>query len=131
MRRWSWVTVVLALAALVALGLASAAHAAQAKGPRVLVAGKCSSTSSSKMKLSRENGRIEVELEVDQNRSGVRWAVTLTQNGTRFFSGSRVTRDPSGSFELRVRAPDRAGKDTFSARATRSSGEVCTVRASL
>ena len=30
-----------------------------------------------KLKLSAENGRIEVEFEVDQNRNGVPWTVVL------------------------------------------------------
>ena len=131
MRRWSWVTMVPALGAVVALGLTSVGYAAPAKGPKVLVAGKCSSSSTSKLKLSGEDGRIEVELEVDQNRTGVRWAVTLTQNGTRIFAGSKVTKGASGSFELRLLAANRSGRDTFGAHATAPSGETCNARASL
>ncbi len=35
------------------------------------------------VKLSKEDGRIEVEFEVDQNRNGVRWHVVLLRNGVR------------------------------------------------
>ena len=94
----------------------------------VLVRGSCSSTSSSKLKLSEEDGRIEVEFEVDQNRNGVRWTVSLrrvTAAGPRVLaSGTRITRAPSGSFEFRRVVADRAGADTIRARATRA-GEVC------
>lgn len=52
----------------------------------VLVRGTCSGASSAKLKLSEEDGRIEVEFEVDQNRNGIRWTVWLRRvvsGGTR------------------------------------------------
>ena len=66
-------------AALTALILVSAASA---KDGDVLVRGTCTGPSSAKLKLSPEDGRIEVEFEVDQNRVGVRWQVVL-RNGNR------------------------------------------------
>jgi len=92
----------------------------------VTVRGTCSQQSTSKLKLSRDNGRIEVEFEVDQNRSGVQWQVTLRRNGTRVASLSATTRGASGSFEVRRLIADRPGTDRISARATRASGETCT-----
>ena len=121
------IVVAAVLSALVAL---TAAPAAIAKDGDVLRAGTCTSGSTSKIKLSEENGRIEVEFEVDQNRNGVRWNVVLTQNGQRVARLSRVTRGPSGSFEARVVRPNRAGVDAFGATATRASGEICRARAS-
>ncbi len=98
----------------------------------VLVRGTCSGASSSKLKLSEEDGRIEVEFEVDQNRNGVRWTVSLrrvTAAGTSLLaSGTRVTRAPSGSFEFRRVVADRSGPDRIRARATRA-GEVCSATA--
>jgi hypothetical protein len=119
---------VTALAAAVAL---MAAPTGLAKDGDVRVRGTCTKSSTAKLKLSEEDGRIEVEFEVDQNRNGVRWSVLLTQNGSRLARLSRVTRGPSGSFEARVVAPNRAGADRFTARATSPSGEVCTARASF
>jgi hypothetical protein len=121
------------LAGTVALAVALvAAPAGIAKDGDVRVRGACTKASTSKLKLSDEDGRIEVEFEVDQNRNGVRWNVVLLQNGTRIARLSRVTRGPSGSFEARVVAADRrAGKDAFRARATSPSGEVCTAQASF
>jgi hypothetical protein len=112
-----------------ALGLALAARPADAKDGDVLVAGTCTGASTSKLNLSDENGRIEVEFEVDQNRNGVRWAVGLTQNGARVARLARTTRPPSGSFEARIVARNAAGADVFRARATSPRGEVCTARA--
>jgi hypothetical protein len=96
----------------------------------VRVAGTCTGASSSKLKLSDEDGRIEVEFEVDQNRVGVRWRVVLRQNGRVVRRTTRVTRRPSGSFEARLLAANRPGPDRFAATATRA-GETCRAAASF
>jgi hypothetical protein len=90
-----------------------AAPAGTAKDRDVRVAGSCTKASTSKMKLSEEDGRIDVEFEVDQNRNGVRWTVVVSQNGTRVARLMRMTRPPSGSFEARFVAANRAGTDKF------------------
>jgi hypothetical protein len=95
----------------------------------VRVAGTSTGPSSSKLKLSEEDGRIEVEFEVDQNRAGVRWTVVLRQKGAVVMRATRVTRGPSGSFEARFLARNRPGADTFVATASRP-GETCRARAS-
>jgi hypothetical protein len=128
MRRLTGIVAGAAVVAVVALG---ATPIASAKDGDVRVAGSCTKASTSKLKLSAENGRIEVEFEVDQNRNGVRWLVGVTQNGRRVFAGTRVTRGPSGSFEARLLARNSAGADRFVARATSPAGEVCTARASF
>lgn len=106
-----------------------------AKDGDVRVRGTCTKASSAKLKLSTENGGIEVELEVDQNRNGVRWSVVLRRvvaGGSRVLArGSSVTRPPSGSFEFRRVVSNRAGKDTIRAIATSPSGEVCRATASI
>jgi hypothetical protein len=105
--------------------------AALAKDGDVRVVGSCTASTTSKLKLSAEDGGIEVEFEVDQNRNGVRWTVTLQRNGT--FVGRRVgvTRGPSGSFEARFVTRNGSGADRFVARATNGSGERCTARTSF
>jgi hypothetical protein len=128
MSKWSAGIVASVAALAVAL---TAAPAGVAKDGDVRVRGTCTKSSTSKLKLSEEDGRIEVEFEVDQNRNGIRWNVQLFQNGSRIARMTRVTRGPSGSFEARVLAPDTAGKDAFRARATSPSGEICTARASF
>jgi hypothetical protein len=115
------------LAACAALALT--ASPASAKDGDVLRAGRCTSGTTSKIKLSEENGRIEVEFEVDQNRNGVRWTVSLTRNGSRFARMVRTTRPPSGSFEARALARNAAGAELIRGRAVSPSGEVCTARA--
>ena len=128
MKRWTaWSAA--ALLALVVVAL-TAAPAGLAKRGDIRVAGTCTG-STSKIKLSAEDGRIEVEFEVDQNRNGVPWRVTLSRNGRTVARLTRVTRAPSGSFEARIVTPDRAGADVLRGRAVSPSGEVCTARATF
>jgi hypothetical protein len=103
---------------------------AWAKDGDVRVAGKCSGPSTAKLKLSEENGRIEVEFEVDQNRNGVRWNVVLKRNGRAVSQLARVTRAPSGSFTARKLVANSAGADVVSATARRT-GETCTAKATF
>ena len=105
--------------------------ATSAKDGDVLVSGTCTGATTSKLKLSEEDGRIEVEFEVDQNRNGVRWTVTLRRPTALLVRTTRVTRGPSGSFELRRVVGNRPGSDRIIARATRSSGEVCRAAATF
>lgn len=128
MKKWSIGTLIAVLGLAIAL---VAAPAGIAKRGEVRVKGTCTGHSTSKLKLSDDNGRIELEFEVDQNRNGVRWNVVVFQNGKRIAKTTRITRAPSGSFEARVLAPNRAGLDKFVAKATRASGEACTARASI
>jgi hypothetical protein len=96
---------------------------------RVERAGGCSGNSNWKLKAKPDDGRIEAEFEVDQNRTGVRWHVVLRHNGSKVLDTHRRTQAPSGSFTVHARPNDAAGSDKISAVATRRSGETC--RASL
>ena len=122
---------VTAMAALFALGLLLS-RAALAKDGDVIKRVGCSGGSNAKLKLSHEDGGIEVEFEVDQNRSGVVWRVLISRpGGGEIFAGRRTTRPPSGSFEVRRVTGNRAGADTIRARATSPAGEICRVAASI
>ena len=112
-------------------GTCSSTRGCVENGDDVRVAGTCTKASTSKLKLNDEDGRIEVEFEVDQNRRGVRWTIVLMQNGKSVARLTRVTKAPSGSFEARVLRTDTAGPDRFTARATSPSKEVCTARATF
>ncbi len=92
----------------------------------VRIQGACTQHSSSKLKLSREDRRIEVEFQVDQNQNGVPWRVTLSRNGHAITSFTVKTHAPSGSFEIRRVIAGRLGTDRVTAIATRASGETCT-----
>jgi hypothetical protein len=75
-----------------------------------------------KLKVSPENGRLEVEYEVDVNRPGQRWRVALFHGGNRIHRAVHVTRGRSGSFTVRDLARNTAGGDRFRARAIRFGG---------
>jgi hypothetical protein len=106
------------------------ALASGSKNRAIRVQGTCTQQSTSKMKLSSEDRGIEVEFEVDQNRSRVPWKVTLRRNGRAVASLRAVTHAPSGSFEIRRVIAGRLGTSRIVAVATRASGETCTARSS-
>jgi hypothetical protein len=96
---------------------------------RVIKRGDCSGASNWKLKAKPDDGRLEVEFEVDQNRTDVKWNVRIRRNGKSVASGARRTKAPSGSFSFERRIANPAGTDRISAVARRASGETC--RASL
>jgi hypothetical protein len=115
-----------------ALAVAAAAlvgtPAASAKGgDGVKVRGTCTQGSASKLKLSRENSGTQIEFEVDQNRIGVPWNVTLRRGGSAIASATVTTHAPSGSFEYRKLT---SGAGTFTVVATRP-GERCSATAMI
>ena len=125
------VTMVAALALTLA-GTTAASARPNAKPGAVVKAGSCSGASDWKLKLSPDNGRIQVEFEVDSNRAGQTWHVRIAKNGNPIFMGSRMTKAPSGSFTVRKITSNAAGTDTFRARATnRATGETCIGIASI
>ncbi|GIU97518.1 MAG: hypothetical protein KatS3mg013_1321 [Actinomycetota bacterium] len=117
---------VIAALTVLALSAVTAAPLAQAKDGDVIRRGSCSGASTWKLKLSPEDGKIEVEFEVDQNVVGDVWRVKIFHDGELVFRGKRTTKAPSGSFEVRIVEPNRAGPDDFVAKARNlSTDEVC------
>ena len=122
--------ITLAATLAVAAGALAIAPFASAKdGDGVRVRGVCTQSSTTKLKLGREDRGIEVEFEVDQNRNGVPWKVTLRRNGSLVATRTVITRAPSGSFSFRRVISGAHG--TVVAVATHSSGERCTARAGI
>jgi hypothetical protein len=92
----------------------------------IIRTGTCSGTTDWKLKVKHDDGGIETEFEVDQNRNGERWRVVLKRDGNRFFRGVRVTHGPSGSFEVERKPRNHAGRDRITAKAVNlRTGEVC------
>ncbi len=99
-------------------------RAGGAKSKRVT--GSCTGGATAKLKAKPDDGRLETEFEVDQNRNGVTWTVTIRRNGVRAVSTKATTKAPSGSFSVERRLANGRGADRISARATSPSGQVCT-----
>ena len=79
-----------------------------------------------KLKVGPEDGRLEVEGEVDSNRNGQTWRWSILHNGSLSASGTRTTRAPSGSFEVRRTVVNLRGTDTLTFRARNPrTGEQC------
>jgi hypothetical protein len=120
------VRAMIATAVLGALLIGGSTPPTLAKDGDVIRRGACSGASDWKLKLSEEDGRIEVEYEVDQNRVGDPWRVRIRHDEDLVFSGNRITRSPSGSFEVRILQRDRSGHDVVRGRAVNlRTGEVC------
>ena len=114
-------------AALVAVtGLLLAASPASAGGEDVVRRGSCSGSTTWKIKAGPEDGRIEVESEVDSNKNGQAWRWRLKHNGTLSAKGTRTTAAPSGSFEVRRVVVNLEGPDRLVFRAVNpKTDEVC------
>jgi hypothetical protein len=119
----------LAAAALVTATLAVTAASitpATAASDDVVRRGSCSGSATWKLKAKPDNGRIEVEGEVDANRNGQTWNWRILHNGDVSASGTATTQPPSGSFEVKRRLIDGSGTDTIGWRARNpASGQVC------
>ena len=102
----------LAITLVVSASLVTVAAPAQAKGGDVVRRGSCSGAIHWKLKVGRDDGRLEVEGEVDSNHAGQTWRWRLVHNGSTSARGARTTKAPSGSFEVHRRMVNAAGTDT-------------------
>jgi hypothetical protein len=102
------------------------AATASAKDGDVVKNGSCSGASDWKLKAGPDDGRIEVEGEVDSNKVGQSWSWSILHNGTVSAKGTKTTAAPSGSFEVRRVLVNVKGTDSIVFRASNAkSGETC------
>jgi hypothetical protein len=101
---------------------ASASHGGG--GGDVRTSGGCSGSAHWKLKAKADDGRIEVEGEIDSNKNGQTWGWKLKHNGSVSARGTGTTSGPSGSFEVKRRMANLAGQDHFVFRAEHA-GQVC------
>ena len=82
--------------------------------------------------MKPDDGGLEVEFEVDQNRNDVKWKVKIKDNSDLVYKGSARTHAPSGSFSIERRIANRAGTDAITGIArNKQSGERCAARVSI
>ena len=119
----SSILVSLTTASLLALG-APTATASGGDDDRVIKTGACSASADWKLKVKTDDGRLEVEGEVDSNRAGQTWRWKIKDNGSVVAKGRATTGARSGSFSVERKIADRSGTDHVTFRATRN-GQVC------
>ena len=114
------------ITALLAAAVALPAVAPARNNPGVTRTGVCAGGATWELKAKHDDGRVETEFEVDQNRNGRRWNVVIRRNGVVVFRGVRITRPPSGSFSVNRRIANAAGRDRIVATARAvAGGAVC------
>lgn len=109
-----------------AVGALGALPASASGGGGIEHRGNCSMGADWKLKASGDNGRIEVEAEVDSNKVGQTWNWRILHNGGVSARGTATTTAPSGSFTVHRRLVNAPGTDQIGFRATNpASGETC------
>jgi hypothetical protein len=98
--------------------LAAATPAFASGGGGVSASGACTNGGHFKLKAKHDNGKIEMEYQVDSNRAGQVWAVRITDNGAVVVSRHATTAGSSDSFTIRKVIANRVGPDKIRARAT-------------
>jgi hypothetical protein len=114
-------SIVLAMGAVTILP-AAASHG----GDGVERSGNCSGSTDWKLKAKADDGRIQVEGEIDSNVNGQVWTWRILHNGGVSAKGRATTQAPSGSFEVRRLLVNVAGTDAIGIRSTNTvTGEKC------
>jgi len=92
----------------------------------VIRRGDCSGSADWKLKVKTDDGRLEVEGEVDSNVNGQTWHWRILRNGNVAARGTAQTTRRSGSFSVERRVTNGAGNDRigFRARSARA-GQTC------
>ena len=112
-------TVTASAACVAAATLSVSVAPADARGDdRIIRTGNCSGGADWKRKVKTDDGRLEVEGEVDSNVNGQRWAWVIKHNGSVTARGTGTTVAPSGSFDVERRIVNLAGTDRVVFKAT-------------
>ena len=97
-----------------------------ASGDEVRREGSCTGHSDWRLEVRHDDSNtLEVRFRVDHTPSGKVWDIFLSDNGTRFFAGTK-TSTSDGYVKVRKLTADRSGTDRVKAYGTsRAIGEVC------
>jgi len=121
-----------AIAAALAVSImAAAAPSATAATTSVAKSGACSGTSTWKLTLKNDNGKIEADVEVQTKTAGQKWRSRFADNGTVFGWATKTTQ-ADGSFSATRYAINQAGSDLIKVRSVNlTTGEVCVAKATF
>lgn len=98
--------------------VAAAKPALASGGGGVSTSGACTNGGHFELKAKHNDGKIEMEYQVDSDRADQVWAVQITDNGTVVVSRHATTAGPSGSFTIRKVIANQPGPDKIHAQAT-------------
>jgi hypothetical protein len=92
--------------------------------------GSCSGSTGWTMTAKGDDGRIEIETEIESGVSGQKWRWVLRHDGSVSARGKAKTDEPDGSFAVKRKTVDaEGGTDRFKFRAVqRGDGEKCVAR---
>jgi hypothetical protein len=103
--------------ALAAPLVAAATPAFASGGGGVSSSGSCTNGGHFKLKAKHDDGKIEMEYQVDSDRAGQVWRVRITDNGAVVVS-RHATTARSGSFTIEKKIANKPGQDNIHAHAT-------------
>jgi hypothetical protein len=94
--------------------------------------GHCSGAADWEIEVYHEDGRVEVEFEVDHSRSGATWTWTMKNDGTEFAHGKATIKAHRDSFSASRLTANGPGHDHIVVRAVNvATGQVCRATATL
>lgn len=96
----------------------------------VRVTGVCTASATVKLRLRAEDGRLELQFEVEHARQGA-WRVALVRERRVVWKGAATVTRASKSFEVERTVADLPGADTVVARAWGPAGAGCLATATL
>jgi hypothetical protein len=119
-----WARSLLAVVAVASLLLGSTIVAGASDGRRK--EGSCSIHGDWRLEVRRQDANtLRVRFRIEHTPAGDTWEVFLSDNGSRFFAGTRKA-DANGEVRVSKLTGDRVGTDRIKAYAySRDTGEVC------
>ncbi len=73
--------------------------------------------------VDKDDGRFQVDVDIDDAKPGTRWRITLWHDGQRFFRDARRANGDGDVADVERSRPDTAGRDVFTVKIKRVSGE--------
>ena len=101
-----------------------------AKKSVVKKVGSCTGSSTSKIKLAPQNGNLEIEFEVEHKSNEV-WSVVIKRSNAVIYTKDHKMSATTQSFEARVVSSPGTSGSINAVATSKSSGEKCSVTASL
>jgi hypothetical protein len=88
--------------------------------------GACSGHSDWRLEVRHEDAdTLQVRFRIDHTPNGAVWEIFLSDNGSRFFAGTRSS-GSNGELQVRKQTADRSGTDRIKGYGySRATGEVC------